>query len=439
MHNKLNKSIFFHPTLCLALMGIGLALVASGCKSPAARTRVLTKDQERQIAENVLKAPPKMQHPGEINFDNKIVLLGYDLTGEPKAGSSFDITMYFRVDQPLHGDWKVFLHFEAPGKRRQPFDHYGVGGLYPVSQWKKGEIIRDKITVAVPRDWPNGKTQLLIGFFDWGAWSKASQNRRLGLTGPSKAKGTPDDRALLATVEVTGGGRGAGGAAAARPPRPPAQKVTYNVARASAAPNIDGRLDDAVWASIKPTEAFKQPDGRVLNVAYTTTAQLTWDDQHLYVAYKTLDDEIANRFADNDSTLWEGDVVELFVKPKQSDGAYYEFQFAPNKARFDARFTGHRKPTWQEAAKYESGAKYAVALEGTVNDPGADKGWTVEAAIPWSAFGLDKAPAAGTKWQANMYRIDSKGTHNMAFMGAWAPVGGDFHNVAGAGTLEFAR
>jgi len=440
MQMKLIDSKHFPRRLSLALAFalLGLALVVSVCKSPAARTRVLTKDQERQIAENVLKAPPKIGHPNEINFDNKLVLLGYDLSGEAKAGSTFDVTMYFRVDQPLHGDWKVFLHFEAPGKRRQPFDHYGVGDLYPVSQWKKGEIVRDKVTVTVPRDWPSGKTQLLVGFFDWGAWSKAGQNRRLSLHASSKAKGTNDDRALLATVDVTGGTRGAaGGAANARPPRP-AKSVVYKVAKASAAPTLDGKLDDPTWAAIRPTADFRQPDGRVLNVAYTTSARLAWDDGHLYVAYETKDDEIANKFTDNDATLWEGDVVELFIQPNPRGGEYFEFQWAPNKARFDAKFTGHRKPTWQEAAKFDAKSRHAVAVDGTVNADGADKGWTVEAAIPWSAFGLDKAPAAGSKWKANMYRIDSKGTHNMAFMGAWAPVGGDFHNVADAGVLEFA-
>ncbi len=445
MHIKLIDSKYFNRSfgLVLVLALVAAALVASGCKSPAKRTRVLTKDQERQIAENVLKAPPTISHPNEINFDNKLVLLGYDLSGDAKAGSSFDVTMYFRVDQPLHGDWKIFLHFEAPGKRRQPFDHYGVGDLYPVAQWKKGEIVRDKVTVSVPKDWPSGKTQLLIGFFDWGAWSKANQNRRLSLHGASKAKGTPDDRALLATVDVTGGkpsARGnAGGAANVRPPRPAAKAVVYKAVRAAATPTLDGKLDEPAWAAVRPTADFRQPDGRTLNVNLATKARVTWDDSNLYVAYETTDTEIANKFADNDTTLWEGDVVELFIKPNPRSDEYFEFQWAPNKAHFDAKFTGHRKPAWQEAAKFDSGVKHAVAADGTVNAAGADKGWTVEAAIPWKAFGLDKAPAVGTKWKANMYRIDSKGTHNMAFMGAWAPVGGDFHNVADAGVFEFVR
>ncbi len=415
------------PRVALLLAAVVLVLV--GCKSPAQRARVLTKDQERLITDNVLKAAPKMQHDHKIDFEDRVTLLGYDLTGATTAGNTVELAMYFKVNKPVSGDWKIFVHFEAPGKRRQPFDHYGVGELYPVGQWKKGEIIRDKVTIAIPKDWPNGKTQLLVGFFDWGAWSKASQNRRLKLAAGSKKHGTADDRALVTTVEVTGGAKpGKRPAPQARAPAP-----TYQAMKQSKAPMIDGKLDD--WAGVRPTALFKQPDGRPLNKAYETAARITWDDTHLYVAFETKDDDIRNTHTANDTTLWEGDVVEMFVQPAGS-AAYYEFQWTPNNATFDAKFTDHRKPAWQEAAKWNAGGKHAVALDGSVNsDEGSDKGWTVEAAIPFSALG--GAPTAGATWTINLYRIDSKGTHNLAFMGAWAPVGGDFHGLKDAGKVTF--
>ncbi len=411
---------------------LAVALSAAGCKSPAQRARVLTKDQEKQIAANVLKAKPKMQHERRIDFEDRLSLIGYDLSGTPKAGGTIDVTMYFQMHKPVSGDWKIFVHFESPGKRRQPFDHYGVGGLYPVANWKAGEIIKDKVRIAIPKDWPNGKTQLLVGFFDWGAWSKASQNRRLKLAAASKKLGTADDRALVATLDVTGGQT-----ARKAPPRPKAPAPTYKALKRTAAPTLDGKLDD--WSGVRPTRAFLQPDGRPLNKAIATTAKLSWDDTHLYIAYQTADDDIANTHTANDTTLWEGDVVEMFVQPKGSR-AYYEFQWAPNKATFDAKFTGHRAPKWEEAAKWNAGGKHAVALDGSVNvsqatDKVADKGWTVEAAIPFAALGA--TPKTGDTWTVNLYRIDSKGTHNLAFMGAWAPVGGDFHSLKGAGQITF--
>ena len=418
-------------TLMFAVLAVFVA--AAGCKSPAQRSRVLTKDQEQLIAKNVLSKPPAIQNATKINFDNKIHLLGYDIGGTPERGKTFDLTLYFRVDNPVHGDWKIFVHFEAPGKRRQPFDHYGVGNLYPVGQWKKGEIIRDVVKINVPADWPEGPTQLMVGFFDWGAWSKAGQNRRLQLDARDKKKGTADDRVVIKTLDMIAGkptGKPAGGARAAATPNPRLAPPTYKVKKATAAPTIDGKLDDAVWNVTRPTRTFSQPDSQPLNAAYETTAKLTWDDTHLYVAFQTRDDDIANAFTGNDTTLWEGDVVEMFLKPDAQATTYYEFQWAPNNARFDAKFTGHRKPEWKDAAKWNAeGAKSAVVK--------ADGGWTVEAAIPWAALGLSSGPSVGASWPANLYRIDNKGTHNMGFMGAWAPIGGDFHNLTAAGTLVF--
>ena len=416
----------FVSPLCLT---IALSLGAIGCKSPAQRARVLTKDQEKQLAANVSKSAPKMQHAKKVDFEDRLSLLGYDISGEPKAGASIDLTLYFQVHKAVAGDWKIFIHLEAPGKRRQPFDHHGVGGLYPVAQWQAGEYIKDTVRVAIPKDWPNGDAQLLVGFFDWGAWSKSNQNRRLRLAASSKKLGTPDNRALVTTLKVTGG---AATSRRARAPKVP-QRV-YTALKVSQAPTLDGVLSE--WQAAKPTENFLQPDSRRLNKAYQTNAKLLWDDQNLYVAFETKDDDVVNRNNADDGTLWEGDVAELFLQ-RPGEKKYYEFQWTPAGKRFDAQFTSPRKPAWQEAAKWNANGKSAVKVDGTVNKAGdTDKGWTVEAAIPWSAVG--GAPKAGETWTLNLYRIDSKGTHNIAFMGAWAPVGGDFHRLVGAGRVTFS-
>lgn len=431
----MTKSMRIWQRAAVSAAALGLVVSAAGCKSPAERKRVLTKDQQQQIADNVLTQAPTPKTASDIDFEGHIRLLGYDLEGEPKAGQRLSVTMYYRVDKPLTGDWKVFVHFEAPGKRRQPYDHYGVGDLYPVGQWKQGEIIRDRVDIDIPADWPAGKTQLLVGFFDWGAWSKANQNRRLKIQGEGRKLATNDDRVVLTTVEVTGGKptppavRGSRGA---RGPQP-----TLRAPKLTAAPTIDGRTDDEAWKHVRPTGAFQQPDGKPLRDTLQTTARIAWDDTNLYVAWETRDDDIQNRFVDHDSTLWEGDVVELFLAPDDGGGTYYEVQFAPNGGTFDARFTGHRQPAWKEAAAWEANAKSAVHLEGNVNAEGEDKSWSVEAAIPWSAFGLQGAPV-GRTWKANLYRIDNKGTHDMSYMGTWVPVGGDFHALEPAGRLHFA-
>ncbi|MBP47901.1 MAG: hypothetical protein CMH53_08165, partial [Myxococcales bacterium] len=104
-------------SLCLVIV---LMIASSGCKSPAQRARVLTKDQEKQLAANVFKTAPKMQNKLRIDFEDRVSLLGFDLSGEPKAGTTMDVSLYFQVHKPIAGDWKIFVHLEAPGKRRQP-------------------------------------------------------------------------------------------------------------------------------------------------------------------------------------------------------------------------------------------------------------------------------------------------------------------------------
>jgi hypothetical protein len=424
-----------HRLTCFLVASAVAASALSGCRGPADRKRVLTKDQQATIADNVLKERPTPKHAVDATFSKKIKLLGYDLAGTPlKAGGKAKLTLYFETLAAVKGDWKIFVHFEAPGKRRQPFDHYGVGDLYPVGEWKQGEIVRDEIDFDVPGDWPAGPVQIMVGFFDWAAFS-AGTDRRLIPEAKAPAKTLPDNRVIIAELDV------GGGKAASTPPRQRTPKPgPLTVVKATAAPKIDGAFDDEAWKRAQSTPVFRRPDGQRLNPRYRTQARMVWDDAFLYVGWETRDDDVVNKNAAKDSTLWEGDVVELFIKPDSGKPTYYEFQFGPHNSKFDARFTSHRKPEWKAAAKYDADSRHAAQVDGTLNEPsgGEDKGWRVEAAIPWSAFGLEKAPGVGARWTANLYRIDHKGTHNMAFMGTWIPVGGDFHKLDGAGTLVFS-
>lgn len=431
-----------------ALVALALtALVAGGCRRPAGQQIVLTKDQEQLIAENVLTAPPAdLQNKADTKFEDKLTLLGYEIKGTPAKGSTFDLVTYYRVDQPVQGDWKIFVHLEAPGKRRAAFDHYGVGGLYPVGNWKKGEIVRDIVQIQVPSDWNEGDAQILIGVFDWGLYNTTQGDRRLKIASPGALKVLDDGRVVLTTVKLGAEAPAApGGAANERAPvdlramaAAAAALSEYSVGKASVAPTIDGKDNDAVWQSATAVQLARQPDGQPLAGNLRTTARLVWDDEALYLTARSRDTDVRNPHTANDSTLWEGDNIELFLRLPGQDGKYVELQISPNGARFDAQFTGPRTPKWEEAAKFESGMVHAVSVDGQVNADGEDKGFVVEAKIPWKGLGMASAPAAGTVIDANLYRIDDKGTHDIAHMGVWAPVGSDFHKLDGAGKLKLS-
>ena len=427
----------------VALVGLALVVGLSGaCRRPAGQQIVLTKDQEQQIAANVMAAAPAtMQNQAGTKFEDKITLLGYDVVGKPKKGATFDLVMYFRCDQPVAGDWKIFVHLEAPGKRRSPFDHYGVGGLYPVGQWKKGEIIKDVVKIEVPADWSEPNGQLLIGFFDWGLYNSTQGDRRLKVDAPGALKVEGDGRVLLTTVEMQGAAPG--GAANERAPvdltaiAAVAEALKeVAIGKATAPVVVDGKADDAAWATALPIQIVRQPDNKPLAPGISAIARLAWDADNLYFTATAKDDDVRNTHTANDDTLWEGDVVELFVRLPGQDGKYVEMQIAPNGARFDAQFTAPRQPKWEEASKFETGIVHKVSVDGEVNADGADRGFTVEAKIPWKGLGLQAAPELGTVIEANIYRIDDKGTHDLGHMGTWVPVGNDFHQLNGAGRLR---
>ena len=75
--------------------------------------------------------------------------------------------------------------------------------------------------------------------------------------------------------------------------------------------------------------------------------------------------------------------------------------------------------------------KQAVQVQGTLNGPGGDQGYTVEVAVPWTGIpGLTGAPM-GKPFKANFYRLSGSGP----FAGTLAPVGNDFHDLSLGATL----
>ncbi len=431
--------------LVLAL-GVALVLgpaVGAGCNKP--RRRVLTKEQRDLIQRSILQAPPaKMTKEVNASFDGKIRLLGVDLSQDTvKAGESFEVSYYWKVDElPPKGGWKVFVHFEAPGRKRTTHDHQPVGELYPISKWKKGEIVKDTQRIPVAKDFPSGTARLYVGIYDAEAWSQRKQNVRMAVTNKDiKTRADKDSRVLAATVKVTGGKPAAKGKGAkVRPDRSPRR---YTAHKATGPITLDGKLDEPAWRMARPTRPFVTPGGERLSPSALTQARLTWDDENLYVAFKTRDGDIWSDLKGRDATLWKQDVVEIYLDPGADGKDYLELQVSPTGEIFDALFTSRRKPDWPEAAKNLTlaGMRVAVDAQGSVNrrdDGQRDQGWTVEVAIPFADIpGVGKPPADKTAWAMNLYRIDvNKGRRGT--MGAWAPAGGDFHNTAGFGRLLFS-
>lgn len=212
---------------------------------------------------------------------------------------------------------------------------------------------------------------------------------------------------------------------AAAPPR--TDIPTLHARHAERAITIDGALDE--WAGASVTEPFVDTMSGAES-APRTTARVTWDDDALYVAFEVEDTFLRCTFGAHDDHLWEQDVVELMIDPDGDGRSYAELQVSPTNLVFDTWFDGRRVPQPFGHIAWSSELRSAVHLDGAVNDDEADRGWTAEIAIPWSAFARLGTPAprptAGAEWRIALYVLDALPV-GQAGVGWSPPLVGDFH------------
>ncbi len=138
----------------------------------------LTLPQFRCEHEIVKTAPvmrqyitPKIEHNLAVNFDDKILLHGYDTPREEgtvyHSGESLCFTLHWQaIGTPLEY-YNVFIHVLAEnGERAAQFDAPPLDGNYPTTWWARGEVIADARRVVIPKDIPPGEYAVWIGLYD---------------------------------------------------------------------------------------------------------------------------------------------------------------------------------------------------------------------------------------------------------------------------------
>lgn len=186
----------------------------------------------------------------------------------------------------------------------------------------------------------------------------------------------------------------------------------YLCHRAVSPVRIDGKLDDPAWAAAPWTEVFIDIQGEQLPTPrFRTRAKLLWDDNYLYVAADIQESDLRATLTEHDSVIFHDNDFEVFLNPSGDGRNYFEFEINALNTSWDLFLP---KP-YREGGKADNswdipGLKSAVALEGTLNNPtDRDRGWTVEIAFPWKAFGSRapvERPAAGETWRVNFSRVE---------------------------------
>jgi predicted TIM-barrel fold metal-dependent hydrolase len=201
--------------------------------------------------------------------------------------------------------------------------------------------------------------------------------------------------------------------------------------------DLDGRLDNPLWATAKPVLIEQATRDGTARPALSTTVRVLWSAKYLYLAWRCPFTKLTvfeppqferKRFSEERQgvNLWDRDVVEAFVAANAENiHRYAEFEVAPTNERLDLMILGQGKKDFAWESKFESAVR--------VDRPA--RVWTCEMRIPLTALS-DVKPFSGTRWRLNFLRCDRA---NQAAL-AWNPtLSGTFHQPERFGVLEFVE
>jgi hypothetical protein len=187
----------------------------------------------------------------------------------------------------------------------------------------------------------------------------------------------------------------------------------YICYRTDTPPTIDGKTDEAVWASAPRTAEFVDIRGMSAPAPrYSTHARMLWDDEYFYLAAELEEPHVWATLRERDSVIYLDNDFELFIDPNGNTHNYFELELNAFGTEWDLMLTRpYRDPGYKALHDWTfAGLRTAVHVDGTINDPAdEDLGWSVEIAIPWSALARDAdrdvPPAVGDQWRVNFSRV----------------------------------
>jgi hypothetical protein len=168
----------------------------------------------------------------------------------------------------------------------------------------------------------------------------------------------------------------------------PASETVLAALRIDQPPEIDGCLNEEIWAYAQPLTYAVHPPA---NYSTTMTVWLAWDDRYLYAAFDVNDTQVEESFLPDN--VYDGDSVGVII---ENGGRIREYRLTMRGAPDDRQqLDPDRAGTTNSQTILEAGT--------TLNkSDDQDQGYTVEMRIPWE----NPAPTEGSIIPADLWSID---------------------------------
>jgi hypothetical protein len=176
------------------------------------------------------------------------------------------------------------------------------------------------------------------------------------------------------------------------------------------------------------------------NKAYRTRVKVLYSETGIYFLFDCKDKKLTSTMKADNQNLYEEDVVEVFLWADESFPVYFEYELSPFNFELPIMVPNNKGTflgwlPWRYEADRKTQHKTSVT-GGIMKSGGSISGWVAEFFIPFKLLAPmgHVPPVSGTKWRANMYRIDYDGD---AKSFAWQEVAKTFHEYNKFGTFVF--
>lgn len=192
----------------------------------------------------------------------------------------------------------------------------------------------------------------------------------------------------------------------------PRQYVCYRTPNAIV---VDGDLSDSGWRTAPWTELFSDIEGALKPAPrFETRAKMLWDTNYFYVCAELKEPDVWGTLTERDAVIYHDNDFEVFIDPDMDTHEYYELEINALNTVWDLLLLKPYRDGGPAVNAWDiQGLKTAVAMQGTLNQPGdTDSGWTVEIAIPWKVLAecahRPSPPKDGDQWKVNFSRVEWK-------------------------------
>ena len=189
------------------------------------------------------------------------------------------------------------------------------------------------------------------------------------------------------------------------------------------------------WVELKQQGPNESP--------YTTRAKVLYSETGIYFLYDCVDKILNATMKEDFMNIFNEDVVEFFLWTDEKYPIYFEYEISPlgYELPIIVPNLNGRAQGWLPW-HYEGNRKTRIAttVTGGPKESGATiDGWKAEVFVPFRLLSPlnNVPPVSGTKWRANIYRIDYDHANRGRTYFTWQKIERSFHEFEKYGTFLF--